>query len=107
MLLSGEPVTAAEAYRIGLVNAVVPQADLLDYSRAWLGKVLANGPLALGLVMDAVDVGLEAGLEAGLRFEAAAFGDRGGHGRRSRRHAGVSREEAPGLRGKVEHVESI
>jgi enoyl-CoA hydratase len=73
MLLAGDPVTAAEAYRIGLVNAVVPQAELLNYSRAWLGKALANAPAALGLVMEAVDVGLNAGIEEGLRFEAAAF----------------------------------
>jgi enoyl-CoA hydratase len=73
MLLAGDPVTAAEAYRIGLVNAVVPQAELLNYSRTWLGKALANAPAALGLVMEAVDVGLNAGLEEGLRFEAAAF----------------------------------
>ena len=74
MLLSGEPVTAAEAYRIGLVNHVVPQAELLEFSRQWLRKVLANAPLALGLTLQAVDVGLEAGLEQGLRYEAAAFG---------------------------------
>ena len=74
MLLSGEPVTAEEAHRIGLVNHVVPQAELLDFSRQWLRRVLANAPLALGLTMQAVDVGLEAGLEQGLRFEAAAFG---------------------------------
>jgi enoyl-CoA hydratase len=74
LLLSGDPISATEAHRIGLVNAVVPQSELLNYSRAWLEKVLANGPLALGLAMDAVDVGLDSGLEAGLRFEAAAFG---------------------------------
>jgi enoyl-CoA hydratase len=74
MLLDGDPITAAEALRIGLVNEVVPQAELLSYSRAWLAKVLANGPLAIGLVMDAVDAGLNCGLEEGLRFEAAAFG---------------------------------
>ena len=74
LLLSGEPVTAAEAHRIGLVNAVVPQAELLGYSRAWLAKVLANGPLAVALAMEAVDAGLNTGLEEGLRLEAAAFG---------------------------------
>ena len=74
LLLAGDPVPAAEAYRIGLVNAVVPPAELLDFCRAWLGKVLANAPLALGLVLDAVDTGLAGGLEEGLRFEAAAFG---------------------------------
>ena len=47
---------------------------MLEFSRQWLRKVLANAPLALGLTMQAVDVGLEAGLEQGLRFEAAAFG---------------------------------
>jgi enoyl-CoA hydratase len=74
MLLAGEPVSAAEAHRIGLVNAVVPQSELLNFCRAWLAKVLANAPLALGLVMDAVDTGLSCGLEEGLRFEASAFG---------------------------------
>ncbi|MFN7996788.1 MAG: enoyl-CoA hydratase-related protein [Bryobacteraceae bacterium] len=74
MLLSGEPVTAAEAHRIGLVNHVVPQAELLDFSRKWLLKVLANAPLALSLTLQAVDLGLDAGLDQGLRFEAAAFG---------------------------------
>ncbi|HUI57169.1 MAG TPA: enoyl-CoA hydratase-related protein [Bryobacteraceae bacterium] len=74
LLLLGEPVTAAEAHRIGLVNAVMPQPELLNFSRAWLRKVLANGPVALGLVMEVVDVGLGTGLEEGLRFEAAAFG---------------------------------
>src|ERR1039457_2023382 len=48
LLLAGDPIPAAEAYRIGLVNAVLPQAELLDYCRAWLRKVLANGPLGLG-----------------------------------------------------------
>ena len=74
MLLSGDPVTAAEAHRIGLVNAVVPQTQLMEHCRAWLGKVLANGPAAAALIVDAVDAGLEIGLEAGLRYEAAAFG---------------------------------
>ncbi len=74
LLLSGEPVTAAEAHRIGLVNAVVPSGGLLDYSRAWLLKVMANAPLALGLVLEAVDAGLGVDLETGLRLEAVAFG---------------------------------
>ena len=74
LLLSGEPVSAAEAHRIGLVNAVVPQAELLNHSRSWLNKVLANGRLAVALAMEAVDVGLDCGMEAGLRFEACAFG---------------------------------
>src|SRR5690349_16003154 len=50
LLLAGDPIDAQEAHRIGLVNAVVPQPELLAFSRGWLAKVLANGPLALNLV---------------------------------------------------------
>ena len=74
MLASGEPIDAAEAWRIGLVNAVTPQAELLGAARAWLGKVLQNGPLAVRLAMEAVDAGLNGGLKEGLQLEAAFFG---------------------------------
>jgi enoyl-CoA hydratase len=73
MMLLGEPIGALDAQRIGLVNAVVPQTELIGFCRAWLDKVLANGPVALGLVLDAVDTGMGLGIEEGLRFEAAAF----------------------------------
>jgi enoyl-CoA hydratase len=74
MLITGETIDAAEAYRMGLVNYVTTQEELLPFSRAWLHKVLANGPTAIALAIEAVDVGLDCGLEEGLRFEAAAFG---------------------------------
>jgi enoyl-CoA hydratase len=74
MLLTGDPVDAAEAYRIGLVNAVVARDQLLAHGREWLGKILANAPLATGLIMEAVDVGLNSSQEEGMRYEAAAFG---------------------------------
>lgn len=74
MLLTGEPVDAAEAHRMGLVNHVVPQKELLEFSRELLKKILANAPLAAGWIMEAVAAGLQGGLEEGLRFEAAAFG---------------------------------
>ena len=73
MLLTGEPVTAAEAHRIGLVNHVVEPEALQSKAQEIAGKMLANAPLALALTMEAVDVGLSCGLEEGLRFEAAAF----------------------------------
>jgi len=74
MLASGEPIDAAEAWRIGLVNAVVPQAELPGAARAWLGKVLKNGPLAVRMVMEAVDAGLNGGFGLGLQLEAELFG---------------------------------
>jgi enoyl-CoA hydratase len=74
LLLSGEPVDAAEAHRIGLVNAIASQEELIPAARRWAYKVMANGPLAVALTMEAVDVGANAGLETGLRFESMAFG---------------------------------
>jgi enoyl-CoA hydratase len=74
LLLSGEPIDAEEAFRIGLVNFIAPLHDLIDRCKDWLRKALANGPLALALTMEAVDTGLSTGLEEGLRFEASAFG---------------------------------
>jgi enoyl-CoA hydratase len=53
---------------------VTPPAELLGAARAWLGKVLQNGPLAVRLAMEAVDAGLNGGLKEGLQLEAAFFG---------------------------------
>jgi enoyl-CoA hydratase len=74
MLLSGEPIGANDAYRIGLVNMVVPQERLISTAKEWALKVLANGPVAVGLVMEAVDAGLDGSIGEGLRLESAAFG---------------------------------
>jgi enoyl-CoA hydratase len=74
LLLTGDPIDAAEAFRIGLVNRVVPQIDLMDTCRTVMRRILAVGPVAVRLTMHAVDVGLDCGLEEGLRFEATAFG---------------------------------
>ena len=74
LLLSGEPIDAAEAHRIGLVNAIAPQEELIAAAKQWARKVIANGPLAVALTMESVDTGLDAGLDAGLRFETMAFG---------------------------------
>jgi enoyl-CoA hydratase len=74
LLLTGDPVSAEEALRIGLVNAVVAPDKLLDAARALANKMLAQAPLAAAACIDAVDVGLEYGLAAGLAVEANGFG---------------------------------
>jgi enoyl-CoA hydratase len=74
LLLSGESIDAAEAHRIGLVNALAPQPELIEAARQWARKVIANGPLAVALTMESVDAGLDGGLQTGLRFESMAFG---------------------------------
>ncbi len=74
LLLTGDTIDAAEALRIGLVNAVVPAADLLDVARKMLGRMVANGPLAVAHCIDAVYRGADVPLDEALAFEAAKFG---------------------------------
>src|SRR5687767_15024187 len=74
LLLTGEVIDAQEAYRIGLVNAVVPGAELLDRARAMLGQMLANAPVALALCIEAVNVGYDLPLDDALQLEATMFG---------------------------------
>jgi enoyl-CoA hydratase len=74
MLLTGEMVDAQEALRIGLVNRVVPKEKLLAEAEALLRKMLANGPLSLRYVLEAVNDGLEMPLDEAQRAEATLFG---------------------------------
>ncbi len=74
ILLSGEMISAQEAHRIGLVNEVVAQAELIPRAEAILAKVLANGPLACRYVIEAVNKGMEMTLQEGLFLEASLFG---------------------------------
>ncbi|MGY2131245.1 enoyl-CoA hydratase/isomerase family protein [Hymenobacter sp. HD11105] len=55
MMLTGDPIKADEALRLGLVNHVVPQAELLAFCQQLLSRILTKAPLALGLVIDCVN----------------------------------------------------
>ncbi len=74
LLLTGEQIDAREALRIGLVSKVVPQDKLLAEAELMMRTILANGPVAVRLVIEAVHRGLEMTLEEGLDLEADAFG---------------------------------
>jgi len=74
LLLTADQVKADEAFRLGLANHVVPQAELLDFSKKLLLKILAKAPLAVGLVIDCVNTFFEKGGAAGYTAEAVAFG---------------------------------
>jgi len=74
LLLTGEMIDAAEAYRIGLVNRVVPAAELIPAARALLTTILAQGPLAVAHCIEVVDRGLDMGLDDAIALEASYFG---------------------------------
>ena len=74
LLLTGEQIGAAEALRIGLVNAVVPAAELPGAATAMMTQMLANAPLAIALCIEAVDRGLDMSVDEGCALEANHFG---------------------------------
>ncbi len=74
LCLTAEQIDAAEAYRIGLVNRVVPAGQALAASREMAKAILANGPVACRYVLEAIHRGLEMPLADGLAFEATLFG---------------------------------
>jgi len=73
MILTGEPVTAQRAYEIGLVNRVVPAADLLDAATSLAQTMATRSPAALRLALHAV-LASDQPLSIGLPHEAALFG---------------------------------
>ena len=74
LILSGEMISAQDAYRIGLVNEVVPAADLIPRAEAILKQIFANAPLAVRYSLEAVNKGLETSQTEGLALEASFFG---------------------------------
>src|SRR6201991_96666 len=74
LILSGGIISASEAYRIGLVNEVVPAADLIARAEAILKQIFANAPLAGRYSLKAVKKGLETSQTEGLALEASFFG---------------------------------
>ncbi|MBM3287494.1 MAG: hypothetical protein FJY88_09140 [Candidatus Eisenbacteria bacterium] len=74
ILLSGDPITAEEALRIGLLNRVVEPEQLLPVCEEIGGKIASRGPLAVRLTLEAAQRGLETSMPGALLIEADAFG---------------------------------
>jgi len=72
-VLTGEMITAQEAYRIGLVNEVTAAAELIPRAEAIAAKIISNAPLAVQYAMEAVNKGMEMTLAEGLYLEAVLF----------------------------------
>jgi enoyl-CoA hydratase/carnithine racemase len=73
LILSGEIIGAQEAYRIGLVNEVVPAASLLARAEAILNQFISNAPVGVKYSIEAVNKGLDTSLAEGLLLEASLF----------------------------------
>ena len=71
--LTGDPISADEAYEIGLVNRVVPDHELHDVARAWARKLGGQAPLAVGAIKRTTAG--DADLDEGIAAEKAAFGE--------------------------------
>jgi enoyl-CoA hydratase len=74
ILLTGEMIAADEAYRIGLVNRVVPAAQLMQEAGRLAAALASKAPIAARCILDAVHTGLDMTLADGSRHEAALFG---------------------------------
>ena len=73
LILTGEVISAQEAYRIGLVNEIVPSSNLIVRAEAILHQIISNAPLGVKFSIEAVNKGLEASVSEGLLLEASLF----------------------------------
>jgi enoyl-CoA hydratase len=74
LCLLGAPVTAERALQLGIVNRVVPAAELETETLKVAMQLAASAPLALRATLDVVNIGGECGIEEGLQYETAQFG---------------------------------
>jgi enoyl-CoA hydratase/carnithine racemase len=74
LILSGEMINAQEAYRIGLVNEIVPAPDLIKRAEAILKTIASNAPIAVKFALEAANKGMETSQGEGLLLEASYFG---------------------------------
>src|SRR6204780_2507221 len=74
LILTGETISAQEAYRIGLVNEVVAAAGLIDRRETILKQIAANAPIAVKFSLEAVNRVAETSQSEGLALEASYFG---------------------------------
>jgi len=74
LMLSGEMISAQDAYRIGLVNELAPASDLITRAEAILKRIAANAPIAVKFALEATNKGMETSQSEGLLLEASYFG---------------------------------
>jgi enoyl-CoA hydratase/carnithine racemase len=100
LILSGEIINAQEAYRIGLVNEVVPLANLIARAEAILNQINSNAPLGVKFSIDAVNKGLDGSVSEGLLIEASLFGVCGGSEDKKEGTSAFLEKRAPKFQGR-------
>jgi enoyl-CoA hydratase len=73
LILTGDLIDAQEAYRIGLVNQVVPGSEMMSHAKELARKLASKSPIALKLAKDAINVGLNLSLTEGIEYEKKMF----------------------------------
>jgi enoyl-CoA hydratase/carnithine racemase len=74
LILTGETISAQEAYRIGLVNEIVPAANLMARAETILKQISANAPIAVKFSLEAANKGMDTSQAEGFALEASYFG---------------------------------
>jgi enoyl-CoA hydratase len=100
LILTGDLIDAHEAHRIGLVNEVVPAADLISRCEAILKQITANAPLAVRYSIDAVNEGVDTDLSSGQKLEAKYFALSAGTEDRKEGTSAFVQKRAPQFQGK-------
>jgi len=74
LILTGAPIAADEAQRIGLVNRVVPAADLMKAAKELAAQLARSAPIAMRYIINAVNKGVEMPFAEACQYEATLFG---------------------------------
>ena len=74
IILSGGMISAAEAYRIGLVNEILPAVNLIARAEEILKQIASNAPVSVRLSLEAVNKGMDTSQSEGFALEASYFG---------------------------------
>jgi enoyl-CoA hydratase/carnithine racemase len=74
LILSGEMISAQEAYRMGLVNEIVPTSNLIARAETILRKIASNAPIAVKFALEATNRGMDTSQGDGMLLEASYFG---------------------------------
>ena len=100
LILTGDLIDAHEAHRIGLVNEVVPAADLVSRCETILKQINANAPIAISYSIDAVNKGVDTDLASGLKLEAKYFALAAGTEDKKEGTSAFAQKRAPQFQGK-------